>query len=235
MADVWSTISTTYQGVNKGYIVADDYSGITFCAFSNTNTITEFKIESSYEVYDSNQADNFTYDVLEIGDGTNSVKVGTGINNTKATSLEIACSALTAINANAFSAWTSLTTLTISAPTTSVPTLGENALPSSLTKIVVPAALLSTYATADGWKDYVSILEDEDGNKYTTTALTEVGADEEITVKGNVIYLTNATKVRVVDLAGRNVYKGTTDKVVLAGKGIFIVATENCAKRVVVR
>ena len=65
-------------------------------------------------------------------------------------------SSVTSIGRSAFSDCDSLTTITINA--TTPPTPGDNAIPSNVTNIYVPAGSEGAYTEANGWSSYASII-----------------------------------------------------------------------------
>lgn len=178
-------------------------------------------IEKTYTI------DDQTYTVAYLGDGEKMVSV-VGLANCP--SLIIRANA--EIGANAFYGWTNVKTLTMDGVTTP-PTIGENALPQNLEKIVVPAGMADVYANATGWSAYAGIIEDANGTK--PTAMEEIGTGAEITVKGRTIEVGEAAEIVVTDMAGRRTDYGVTTRCTVGHGGIYIVNVGGATHKIVVR
>lgn len=178
-------------------------------------------IECEYQYSGTN------YPVTVIGDGSESISA---LGRTSCPTLTIRANAT--ISANAFKDWTSLKALTMEGVTTP-PALGENALPESLTKIVVPKGCAASYAAADGWKAWSSIIEDVNGQK--ATALDEVSRKSVIGVSGRSVTLAEPTRVTIYDMTGTKVHDGVATRISLRRSGIYVVKTDKETKRVAVK
>ena len=214
-----TTASATDLNKTNGAEVSTDDKSITVLALVSVKNGCEIEAEYSY--------DGKTYPVVAIGNGESRVGApGFAICPT----LTIRANAT--ISANAFKDWTSLKTLTMEGVTTP-PALGEDALPESLTKIVVPEGCAASYAAADGWSAWASIIEDVNGQK--ATALDEVSRKSAISVSGRSVTLAEPTRTTIYDMTGTKVHDGVATRISLRRSGIYVVKTDKETKRVAVK
>lgn len=126
------------------------------------------------------------------------------------------------INDKAFASWSNLQTVTMEVET---PTeIGEDVFPESLTKIIVPAGMATTYAQAEGWSAYADLIEDINGLK--ATAIETVGVDPTITIKGGTITLSKPGEIVVTNLAGLSTNCGVVSSHTIKGCGLYIVTAK---------
>ena len=191
----------------------------------------QYIIESTYTISTTGR----TCVVTKIGKGDKPVQLGSdgfGKEDEKTKPLALTIRANATISANAFKDWTSLKTLTMEGVTTP-PALGEDALPESLTKIVVPEGCAASYAAADGWEAWASMIEDVNGQK--ATALDEVSRKGVIGVSGRSVTLAEPTRVTIYDMTGTKVHDGVATRISLRRSGIYVVKTDKETKRVAVK
>ncbi len=170
-------------------------------------------IEATYVI------DGVTYTVKEIGSYDNGLKALSN-SHTKCNSVTIKANAT--INDGAFAAWSALQTVVMEVET---PTeIGANVFPESLTKIVVPAGMATTYAQAEGWNAYADLIEDVNGLKATAIEITEV--DPTITIKGGTITLSKPGEIVVTNLAGLSTNCGVKSSHTITGSGLYIVSVK---------
>ncbi len=168
-------------------------------------------IEATYVI------DGVTYTVKEIGSYEDGLKA---LSYTKCNSVTIKANAI--INDGAFAAWSALQTVVMEVET---PTkIGANVFPESLTKIVVPAGMATTYAQAEGWSAYADLIEDVNGLKATAIEITEV--DPTITIKGGTITLSKPGEIVVTNLAGLSTNCGVKSSHTITGSGLYIVSVK---------
>lgn len=168
-------------------------------------------IEATYVI------NGVTCTVTEIGGYEDGLKA---LNSALCKSVTIKANAT--INDKAFAAWSNLQTVTMEVET---PTeIGEDVFPESLTKIVVPAGMATTYAQAEGWSAYADLIEDVNGLK--ATAIETVGVDPTITIKGGTITLSKPGEIVVTNLAGLSTNCGVVSSHTIKGSGLYIVTAK---------
>lgn len=214
-----TTATATDLNNTNGAEVSLDGKSITVLTLGIVRNGCEIEAEYWYE--------DKTYPVAAIGNGESRVGAPAF-----ATCPTLTIRANATISANAFKDWTSLKTLTMDGVTTP-PALGENALPESLTKIVVPEGCAAKYATAAGWSAWASIIEDVNGQK--ATALEEVRGKSVIGVSGRSVTLAEPTRATIYDMTGTKVYDGVATRISLRRSGIYVVKTAKETKRVAVK
>ena len=214
------------------YEFADDNN--TQLIVKNFTYEEEITIEASYLVTEANVGENEKCAVYQIGNGTTSVKVNSK-SSTAARVKSLTIQTKAKIADGAFADWSGLTTLKME--TTEVNELGENALPSNLTKIIVPAGMIEEFATAENWSKYAAIMEDENGVTYTT-AITTMGKEVsciEIGVSGNEIRIAPKQEIAVYTITGSLEFKGSAESVRVKNKGLYIVKAGKMTEKVLVK
>ena len=167
--------------------------------------------------------------VKQIGNGTASVRVNPASSISLCPSITIKADA--EICANAFKSWSKVKTLTMEVETP--PSLGKDALPENLEKIIVPAGMASTYGEAKGWSEYKELIEDVNGVK--ATAIGDLREAVDISVKGRVIEVGEATRIIVTDMTGRRTDYGIAKRCEIGKSGVYVVSAGNRTKKIVVR
>ncbi len=194
---------------SSGYLTV---GGNDICLTSMKNSSAGCTIEATYTI------DGQTYKVVAIGDYD-----GGGLSavaKTLCNSVTIKANAT--INDGAFAAWSALQTVVMEVET---PTeIGANVFPESLTKIVVPAGMATTYAQAEGWDAYADLIEDVNGLKATAIEITEV--DPTITIKGGTITLSKPGEIVVTNLVGLSTNCGVKSSHTITGSGLYIVSVK---------
>ncbi len=139
---------------------------------------------------------------------------------------------LTTIEDSALWKWTALEEIAVNAET--APTLGKDALPASLQKIIVPEEKANEYAEAEGWKEWAEIIVDVNGEKASAgtdpdTNPTKLAEEKSVQyeISGRQVKLGELQKVTVYDLMGMKVYEGRTDVIILPHSGMYILVTES--------
>ncbi len=210
-AMICSTAIETHatEPTNNGYVTV---GGNNICLTSMKNSKYGCTIEATYTI------DGQTYVVAAIGDYE-----GGGLGAVAKTQCEsVTIKAKATINDNAFASWTSLQTVTMEVETPAE--IGENVFPKSLTKIIVPAGMATTYAQAEGWSAYADLIEDVNGLK--ATAIETVGVDPTITIKGGTIILSKPGEIVVTNLAGLSTNCGVVSSHTIKGSGLYIVTAK---------
>ncbi len=179
-----------------------------------------------------------------IGNGTDPVVISGNTNHTETEATSLTINANAQIRANAFSTWTGLKTLTIGATQSTPLTLGKNALPAQFSEvnttcvIIVPSGMVEAYATSDQWKQYASIIQDAEGNKYQASgnpsAINDIRKST-MKVSGHDIVFDEATSVSIYNLCGQKVYSGVTDCASVNHSGVYIVRTPSESKKIIVK